>query len=109
MASLYLGFYGTFREKIMAGKIGTYAGKGFAGSVAGISAAWITWSFMIPVDTIKTQVQVSNDHNIGAQEALRKIRARPMGILDLWSGLLPVYGRACAIPAPAMFAYETVR
>jgi len=103
-ASLYLGAYGSFREKIPV--------VWWSPAVCGILSSIITWTVLIPVDTVKTNVQgVWRSGKVEVPSVMATIRQinRVHGILGFWRGWLASVARAIPSSACAMTAYELVR
>jgi len=104
-AGLYLGFYGTLRDKIFPTAWWTPA-------VAGSTASVMMWSIMIPVDSVKTRIQASwgsiGDRGGSIIPVVKEMYAT-YGIRGFWTGYLPILMRTVPVSGCSMAAYELVK
>jgi hypothetical protein len=93
--SIYLGTYGTLRNKY-----GNSTKQSIINSaLAGISV----WTITYPIETIKIEQQINNNINI---TSIIKNRVEKYGILNLWKGILPIYLRTLPSSIIGMVVYE---
>merc|ERR1712232_742121 len=102
-ASVYLGSYGNLREMLPK--------TNWSPAVAGGAASMITWTILLPLDTLKTVIQarVLQDCNPESVRQHLKSITRERGIGALWAGWAPVALRSLPSSAAAMLAYEWTR
>eukprot|EP00931_Biecheleriopsis_adriatica_P089309 TRINITY_DN63462_c0_g1_i1.p1 TRINITY_DN63462_c0_g1~~TRINITY_DN63462_c0_g1_i1.p1 ORF type:complete len:286 (+),score=42.22 TRINITY_DN63462_c0_g1_i1:24-860(+) len=102
-ATVYLGTYGNLREMLPK--------TTWSPAVAGGVASMITWTVLLPLDTVKTIVQarvLEDSRPVSPWQQLTQIM-RDRGIGGLWAGWAPVALRSLPSSAAAMLAYEWAR
>lgn len=75
--------------------------------ISGAAAHCATWLLLIPIDTIKTKVQSSNETRSLYQIVLTTVKHD--GVLALWRGVLPACLRTIPVSGVAMIGYESIR
>jgi len=104
-AGLYLGFYGTMRDKI-------FPTAWYTPMIAGGLASIMMWSIMIPVDTVKTIIQASwggvGERGGSIIHVVKEIYAK-YGIRGFWTGYVPAIMRTVPVSGFSMAAYEIVK
>jgi hypothetical protein len=99
-SSIYLGTYFTIRDTLGTDKI-IYT------SIAGICANVLTWTLLIPIDTVKTLIQKpGNKKNI--TETVNYVYS-VYGIKGFWRGLIPIYYRTIPVAGISMIGYEFIK
>ena len=96
--SIYLGTYGTMRNKYGSDTKQSIINS----SVAGISV----WTITYPIETIKVEQQINNNLNI---KSILINRINKYGILNLWKGILPIYVRTLPSSIVGMLVYENTK
>jgi hypothetical protein len=97
-ASLYLGNYNLLSSYMNKTWYNNFLNAGLANM--------ITWTFLIPFDYVKTQVQCHHDKN--AFSILKDIHLkRQYGML--WSGLIPTWFRVFLVSGLSMMTYEFLK
>jgi hypothetical protein len=102
-ATVYLGIYGNMRDKLP---------KSFwTPALAGGTASIITWTVLLPLDTLKTVIQARVLQDSEPLSGWRQLSAivRERGLIGLWAGWTPVALRSLPSSAAAMLAYEAAR
>eukprot|EP00928_Gymnodinium_smaydae_P029991 TRINITY_DN22426_c0_g3_i1.p1 TRINITY_DN22426_c0_g3~~TRINITY_DN22426_c0_g3_i1.p1 ORF type:complete len:276 (+),score=41.94 TRINITY_DN22426_c0_g3_i1:73-900(+) len=102
-ATVYLGTYGNLRE--------TLPKTSWSPAVAGAAASMVTWTILLPLDTLKTVIQARVLQETRSESAFRQFKSivRERGVLGLWAGWAPVAIRSLPSSASAMLAYEWAR
>lgn len=102
-ASVYLGTYGNLREAMPK--------TNWTPAVAGAIASMITWSVLLPLDTLKTVIQYRVLQDVEPLTVWQQLNSliRDRGISGLWAGWAPVALRSLPSSAAAMMAYEWAR
>jgi len=95
--TLYLGIYGTLREKYGINLLPTF----FSGCIASA----ITWTFLFPIDILKTSIQSYNTKDIFHIKTIIKNR----NYLKLWRGLFPTLLKIVPVNGCIMLSYEAAR
>lgn len=102
-AGVYLGTYGNLREALPKTK--------WSPAVAGAIASMLTWSVLLPLDTLKTVIQfrvLQDSKPLTVWQQLNTL-IRDRGMSGLWAGWAPVAIRSLPSSAAAMMAYEWAR
>lgn len=102
-ATVYLGTYGNLREQLPKSLL--------FHALAGATASMITWTVLLPLDTLKTIIQARVLEENQSQNWTLQLRQfiKTRGFHALWSGLGPVAVRSFPSSAAAMMAYESAR
>ena len=78
----------------------------FQNFINGGTALMATWCVLLPVDTIKTNIQKNESGKI--RDCVNDIY-KNYGIRGFWRGLIPTCVRTIPVAGVSMVGYETVR
>lgn len=95
--TLYLGIYGSIREKYGISPISTFG--------AGCVASALTWTCLFPIDILKTSIQSYNNNNILHLKNIVKNGQYHR----LWKGLFPTLLKIVPVNGCIMLSYELTR
>eukprot|EP00933_Yihiella_yeosuensis_P078666 TRINITY_DN9039_c0_g1_i2.p1 TRINITY_DN9039_c0_g1~~TRINITY_DN9039_c0_g1_i2.p1 ORF type:complete len:307 (-),score=39.98 TRINITY_DN9039_c0_g1_i2:495-1352(-) len=104
-ATLYLGTYGELRERLPK--------KAWSTALAGGVASLSVCTFLQPLDTVRTLIQVkaieAKDQPSSSWWATARQVVQERGFFGLWAGWRPSAIRAIPTSAASMLAYESIR
>ena len=106
-----MGFYYTFRDNIGTGikrvKIYKYEVPLPLDFISGSSAYCLTWSLLMPLDFIKTNIQKSESKTLISTVIIENFKKN--GISVFWRGLFPICIKTFPVSGIAMTGYEYTR
>ena len=95
--TLYLGIYGSIREKYGISPISTFS--------AGCISSALTWTCLFPIDILKTSIQsYNNNHVLHLKTIVKKHHYH-----KLWKGLFPTLLKIVPVNGCIMLSYELTR
>jgi len=108
-SALYFGTYEYLKKKYLAENNCTELPIGHNLLYGGL-AGWAMWSLVMPVDTIKSRIQVAPE-GVGRAEVLREVRAdiAKNGIKTVYKGVGVVLARAFPANAACFLGYEKTK